>query len=271
MILFGVLFFNGRQYLSWALHPEYKLKHISLDLGRAFDHAVIAGLWAPVACLENGHRAHEYFPGAFNDEKDFLEKYNITHVFATSFFGEINDYKRNFPEAMQRARLLVKYIIWRGEVFLYELKPSPEPPGQKNRFEAEIHTQRQGMPRYDPGSSGKFAVLSKKGKSGFAVLVAPTEKIPQGHYRVIFSIKKENNPIKPPFRIARIDIVSPDTKRLLAAKNLFSENFPDDNKYLEISLPLFLKKPLKLDFRVYTDGIISFWVDWIRIQKTSGV
>jgi 4-amino-4-deoxy-L-arabinose transferase-like glycosyltransferase len=271
LILLGVLFFNGRPYLSWAFHPEYKLKHISLDLGKAIDHAAIAGLWAPVVCLENNHRAHEYFPGAFNDEKDFLEKYKITHIFATTFFGEIDDYRRNFPRALKKAKLLVKYLVWRGEALLYDLNPPPELPEQNDRFEAEVHTQRRGMPRYDPDSSGKFSVFSKKGKSGFVVLVSPPEKIPQGQYRVIFRIKKKNHQTKSSFRMARIDIVSPDTKRLLAIKNLVPENFPDDNEYLEFSLPLNLKRPLRLDFRVYTDGLIPFWVDWIRIQKISGV
>ncbi len=271
LILLGVLFFNGRPYITWALHPEYKLKSISVDLGRAFDHAVIAGLWAPVVCLENKHRAHEYFPGAFNDEKDFLEKYKVTHVFATTFFGEINDYKRNFPVAMQKARLLVKYPIWRGEALLYELKSSSKPSEQKNQFEAEIHTHNRGMPRYDPGSTHQFSVFAKKGKAGFVALVSPAEKISRGQYQIIFRIKKEKDAIKATSRMARIDIVSPETKRLLAVKNIISEDLPDDSEYTELVLPLYLKKPLKLDFRVYTDGLVSFWVDWIRIQKISDV
>ncbi len=271
LILLGVLFFNGRQYLSWALHPEHKLKHISLDLGKAFDQAAIAGLWAPVVCLENRHRAHEYFPGAFNDEKDFLKKYKITHVFATTFFGEINDYRRNFPKAMQKANLLAKYPIWRGDVLLYELMAFPGPPGQKHHFEAEIYTRHQGMPRYDPESSGKFSVFSKKGKSGFVTLVSTPEKIPQGRYRVTFRIKKEKNPARSLMRMARIDVVSPDNKRLLGVKDLHTENFPGDNKYFKFSFPVYLKKPLKLEIRVYTDGLIAFWIDWIKIEELSGV
>ena len=270
VILLGVLLFNGRPYIFWALHSEYKLKSISVDLGRAFDHAVIAGLWAPVVCLENKHRAHEYFPGAFNDRKDFLEKYKITHVFATTFFGEINDYKRNFPESMQRATLLAKYPIWRGEALLYELKSSSGPPEKRVQFEAEIYTRRLGMPRFEPEASGQFSVLTKKGKSGFVALVSPQEIIPQGQYRIIFRIKKSSDTIKFTNRMARIDVVSPETKKLLAIKNLTPENFPFSNEYMEFSLPLQLKKAAKLDFRVYTDGLISFWVDWIRIQKIQG-
>ena len=273
MILLGVLFFNGRQYLPWALHPEHKLKNISDDLGDVFDQAAISGLWAPVVCLENRHKAYESYPGFVNDEKDFLEKFQITHVFASTFFNglEINYYRQNFPEAMLKAQLRARYFIWRGDVLLYELKPSTDPPGQKKLFEAEIYTRRQGMPRYDPESSGGFSVLSDKKKPGFVSVVSTPEKIPTGRYRVIFKMKRMAKPLKTLSRIARIDVVSLDTRRLLEAKNLNKEDFPKIGEYKEFSLPIDLKRPLKLGFRVYSDGLSIFWVDWIRIEKISGV
>ncbi len=273
LILLGVLFFNGRQYLSWALHPEYKLKSISLDFGKAFNQAAISGLWAPIVCLENRHRAHESYPDFVNDEKDFLDKYEITHVFATTFFNglEIKYYRQNFPEAMRNARLLAKYIMWRGEVLLYELKLSLKPPYKKGHYEAEIHTESQGMPRYDPASSGKFSVLSEKKKPGFVAVVPTIEKIPQGRYKVIFNMKQEGKSSKDLPRVARIDIVSPDTRRLLVAKDLTAKDFSADNRYQEFSLFLDLKRSLKLDFRVYSDGLNTFWVDWIRIERLSDV
>jgi len=261
VILLGVLFFNGRQYLAWALHPEHKLKHISLDLGKAFDHAAISGLWAPVICLENKHRAHESFPNFVNDQKDFLEKFKITHVFASTAFNEqeIKYYRQNFPEPMRKAKLLAKYIIWRAEMLLYELKPSKDPPGQKCHFEAEIYTRRQG------------SVLSEKRTPGFVTVVSTPKSIPKGRYRVIFKMKRKAKPLKTQSRIIRIDVVSPDTTRLLEAKNLREEDFPGTDRYQEFSLPIDLKRPLKLDFRVYSDGMSIFWVDWIRIEKISDV
>ncbi|UCE43027.1 MAG: glycosyltransferase family 39 protein [Candidatus Aminicenantes bacterium] len=275
VILLGVLFFNGRQYLSWALQPEYKLQHISFDLGEAFDHAAISGLWAPVICLENKHRAHESFPGFVNDEKDFLEKFQITHVFASTAFNgqEIKYYRQNFPSAMRKAQLLAKYNIWRAEMLLYDLKPSTSLISQKDEFEAEIFTQRQGMPRYDPESSGKFAVLSDKWEPGFVTIVSIQEKIPEGRYKVIFEMKLEANLSKahPLSRIARIDIVAPETKRLLEAKDLTEDDFPDSGGYHEFPLTLDIIRPLKLNFRVYSDGLSPFWVDRIRIEKISDV
>jgi hypothetical protein len=208
-----------------------------------------------------------------NDQKDFLEKFKITHVFASTAFKnqEINYYRQNFPEAMRRARLMAKYHIWRTEMLLYELRPSQSPPVQKYHYEAEIHTQRQGMPRYDPESSGKFSVLSEKGKPGFVTVASTTEKVPEGRYKVFFKMKRQAKPIKSLDRIVRIDVVSPDTRRLLAVKNLNQEDFPGTDIYREFVLSVDLKRSAKLDFRVYSDGLASFWVDSIRTEKISGV
>ena len=270
LILLGVLFFNGKQYLSWVLHPQFKLQSISLDFDQAFDHATISGLWAPVVCMENRHRAHESFRGYINDEKDFLKKNKITHVFASTFFNdqEINYYRRNFAEAMQKARLQVKYVIWRGQVLLYELNPSPEFPDSKHLFEAEIYTQRQGMPRYDPDSSGNFSVLSEKRKSGFVAIVSTEEEIPKGRYKIIFRMKREELTSRTLSRMARIDVVSPDSRRLLVSQDISTDDFPDDDKYHGFSLPINLPRSTKLNFRVYSDGLVAFWVDWIRVEKT---
>jgi hypothetical protein len=57
----------------------------------------------------------------------------------------------------------------------------------------------------------------------------------------------------------------------LEAKNLKKEDFPKIGEYKEFSLLINLKRPLKLGFRVYSDGLSIFWVDWIRIEKISGV
>jgi 4-amino-4-deoxy-L-arabinose transferase-like glycosyltransferase len=273
LILLGVIFFNGRPYLAWALHPQFKLQNVSRDLGKAFDHAAISGLWAPVICLENRHRAHESYPGLVNDQKDFFEKFEITHVFASTAFNnqEINYYRRNFPEAMQRARLLAKYHIWRASQLLYELHPSPEAAMEEGLYEAETFTESQGMPRYDPQSSGKFSVRAEKRKSGFVSIISPGREIFRGRYRVTFRMKLEENPLKNVSRIARLDVVSPDTRRLLMAKDLFADDFLADNTYQEFSLSVDLNRPLNLRFRVYSDGTVSFWIDCIRIERISEV
>ncbi len=273
LILAGIIFFNGRPFLDWALHPRFKLRNVSIDLGKALDHAVISGLWAPVISLENRHRAHESFPGFVNDEKDFIEKFQVTHVFASTAFNnqEIDYYRRNFPEAMRKARLLARYFIWQTEMLLYELKPPAGPQRQANTYEAEVHTRRQGMPRYDPEASGRFSVLSEKGEPGYATVVPLPDKIPEGRYTVTFRMKMHPAPVKSPERVARIDAVAPDTRRLLAAKDLHEKDFPGVGAYRNFVLSIDLKRAERLNFRVYSEGSAIFCVDWIRIEINPGV
>jgi 4-amino-4-deoxy-L-arabinose transferase-like glycosyltransferase len=268
-LLAAVLFFNGTKYLAWALKPQFKLKQTSTDLGMAFDQAVISGLWAPVVCLENKHRAHESYPGYVNDEKDFLEKFQITHVFASTFFGglENNYYWQNFPEAMKGAKLLAKYPIWKGFVLLYDLNPTPEHTTEKNLYEAEIFTQQETMPRYDPDSTGTFAAYAKKDRARFMVMSSSSGRIPSGHHAVTFRMKKGKSDLNPDVRIARIDVISNEARRPLAIKNILDKSIAKDEHYQEFTLPVFLKSPLKLRFRVYTDGGVDLWVDHIRIAK----
>ncbi len=271
LILLGVIFFNGRPYLAWALHPQFKLQKVSRDLGKAFDHAAISGLWAPVICLENRHRAHESYPGFINDQKDFLGRFEITHVFASTAFNkqEINYYRRNFPEAMRKAKLLAKFHIWRASQLLYDLHPRSESWMEEGRYEAEVFTQPLGMPRYDPESSGKFSVRAEKRKSGFAAVVSPEKRIPEGRFRVTFRMKLEGNSSNGLSRIARIDVVSPEKRKLLMAKNLIAEDFIKDNTYQEFSLGIELSRPLNLQFRIYSDGAASLWVDCVWIERIS--
>jgi 4-amino-4-deoxy-L-arabinose transferase-like glycosyltransferase len=270
LVLLGVIFFNGRPYLAWALHPQFKLQNVSRDLGKAFDHAAISGLWAPVICLENKHRAHESYPGFVNDRKDFLDSFKITHVFASTAFNnqEINYYRRNFPEAMREAKLLAKYHIWRASQLLYVLHPRSESPVVEDHYEAEMYTEPQGMPRYDPDSSGKFSVLSEKRK-GFVALVSSKKKLPQGRNRIVFRMKLKGSPSGDMSRIARIDAVSADTRQLFLAKELTVEDFLTDERYQEFSLNIDLSKPLNLQFRVFSDGVVPFWIDCIWIEGIS--
>jgi len=102
-------------------------------------------------------------------------------------------------------------------------------------------------------------------------IISPRKEIFQGRYRVTFRMKLEGNPLSNVSRIARIDVVSPDTRRLLMAKDLFADDFLADNTYQEFSLSVDLNRPLNLRFRVYSDGAASFCIDCIRIKRISEV
>lgn len=271
MLLLAITIIQGQKYLAWALHPQFKLKQISVDLGSAFDQAVVSGLWAPVLCLENRHRAHESYPAFINDNKDYLRQFSITHVIATDFFGglEKNYYWRNFPEDMENARLLVKYPIWRGSAFLYDLHPRIEMSTPDNIMEAELFTQPIGMPRFDPESSGQFAVHYKEGTPGFLSIASTGKKLPKGLYRAVFRLKNKAIPSLSSQRIARIDVVSEEQKRVFAVKNLTSDDFPENSTYQEISLTFTLKRPSVMRLRTYSDGIVPLWVDSLRMEQVN--
>jgi hypothetical protein len=271
LLLVGITIIQGQKYLAWALHPQYKLRQISEDLGKAFDQAAISGLWAPVLCLENKHRAYESYPSFINDSEDFLEQYKITHVIATDFFGglEKNYYWNNFAEEMQKSKLLVKYPIWRGAAFLYDLHPDSETAPQENIMEAEMFTQSPGMPRYDPESSGQFAVSFQKGTPGFLSIASSGRKFTQGSHQATFRLKIEGNKGHEVQRIARIDVISSEQNRVLAVKNLMAADFSQEDTYQEFNLTFTLKRPAILDFRVYSDSVIPLWADNFRIETTS--
>lgn len=260
-----VLIFHGFRYLGWALHPQFQFKEASRDFGKAFPEAAIAGLWAPVICLENKHRAHEYFPGAINDYEDFFQRFKITHVFTTTHAGEDKKFEQNFPEVMAQARLLARYHIWKVEALLYDLDPQP---AQKDigGFEAELFPQRGNMPRYDPEASGTFAVLSRGKKSRFVLTIPSKGRMPEGTYSVTFRMKGHKASRNTRQRIARIDAVSEKRKKALVYKDIY----PDDlsaSTYQNVGMTFRIIFPEDVTFRVFTQGNGDFWVDRIDIRK----
>jgi hypothetical protein len=47
----------------------------------------------------------------------------VTHVVVMDHIDEIGYYRRKFLEAMDRARLLDEWVLWRTRVSLFELPP----------------------------------------------------------------------------------------------------------------------------------------------------
>jgi hypothetical protein len=84
---------------------------------------VLAGIFAPVLTLENRHRSLAIWDRYGNWEGDPLARYGVTHVVVMDYIDEIGYYRRKFPEAMDRARLLDEWVLWRTRVSLFELPP----------------------------------------------------------------------------------------------------------------------------------------------------
>ena len=264
-VLGGVLLIQGTPYLSWAASPHFQFSEISQDYAFAFQDAAFAGLWAPIISLENKHRAHEYFPGLINDDKNFFDKFGITHVFTTISHGEDKTFQRQFPKVMAQSKLMARYHIWTTEVLLYDILPNEESSGD-GLIEAEVYTQPGSTPRFDAEASQNFAVLHKTRKPGFSVVVPLKELLPEGKYEVLFRLKREGQKGRSTERIVRLDAVSENLRRVYSREDVMSENFPE-GEYENFRLVFYLSRPRKIDLRVYTEGRDRIWADWIKIQR----
>lgn len=66
-------------YYKWWHHPSYKVVDASRDIGKIVKHGIIAGLWAPMLCMENHNRTLCIAAGWGNDKHPY-EKYHFTHL-----------------------------------------------------------------------------------------------------------------------------------------------------------------------------------------------
>jgi len=264
LFLVGVFAIQGAKYAAWAVHPFYQFKEISRDLGRAFSRATLAGLWAPVACLENRHRAHEYYPGIINDYPDFFQRFGITHVFTTTAFGEDRIFRRNFPRIMEGATLIARYHIWTVEVLLYDIQPPKIDEGP--RFEAELHTLKGNTPRFDSRASGRFAVLCRARRAQPVVEIPSGRELPKGIYRVFFRLKAPGRRGKEDASLARLEVISASRNRGLAFRLVQAGEIPKED-YREVALTFRLKTSERVSFRVVSRGNGSFWVDKVDLRR----
>jgi hypothetical protein len=91
---------------------------MSTELGEKLDKAYIAGLTAPVAVMENQHKALWLYPNFVNWDDQTFEKFPLTHALVgTDLSKEVNHYFSMWPKRMERARLLKVYPI--KDYFLY--------------------------------------------------------------------------------------------------------------------------------------------------------
>ncbi len=111
---------NIHHYLQWDRDKTFSIRDMSLELGEKLDHAYIGGMTAPVAVLENRHKALWLYPDFVNwDEKTF-EKYPLTHaLLGTDVSREIHHFFNRWPERMERAVLLKIYHIKNYFLHLY--------------------------------------------------------------------------------------------------------------------------------------------------------
>lgn len=126
-VILLALFINGTQYLRWIRTVKYSVIDTSKDLGKRLDHAYIAGLWSPLATIENKHKAL-YVGNRWFNYKDTFKKYPVTHLFLWDGNNkeELRFLNSAYPEIMKRAKLIKIYKIKGLPVRLYEIKNMKE-------------------------------------------------------------------------------------------------------------------------------------------------
>jgi len=116
------LIIHGAHYFRWVRSPAYTVRNASRDLGRLPGEALIAGLWAPLATIENQHRSLNLGKNWFNYDNTFV-KYPVTHLFLWDGNNkeELRFLIEKYPEIMERAILIKTYTINKFPVRLYKI------------------------------------------------------------------------------------------------------------------------------------------------------
>jgi 4-amino-4-deoxy-L-arabinose transferase-like glycosyltransferase len=117
------LIIQGAQYYRWVRSPAYTVRNTSRELGRLSGEALlIAGLWAPLATIENRHRSLYLGKNWFNHYKTFV-RYPVTHLFLWDGNNqeELRFLMERYPTIMERAILLKTYNINKFPVRFYKI------------------------------------------------------------------------------------------------------------------------------------------------------
>ena len=257
---------NILPYIDWAANVRYDRKNISKDLGKIFTFINIGGLVSPVLSLENKHKAHPYATDYINRGLDFIDRYNITHVLLTTHAEEITNYKRDFPEYMKKAKLIARYPLWQTYVNFYDLIPPDTTPQKgKDVYEGETFIGKKGIPRFDSKASGKLAFIAEKSQDGF-LITRSTRNYSKGDYQVHFRLKTEG--ILPEnIRVARIDIIQKEQRKVLARKDIYMSDITSSAIYQNFTLPISLRKNRLLTLRVYSAGRTQLSIDKAIIEQ----
>lgn len=129
-------------YLQWNRDKVFTIRDISLELKEKLDNAYIAGMTAPVAVLENKHKALWLYPDFVNWDDKTFEKYPLTHALLGSDVSrEIFHYFNTWPDRMNHAALLKVYHIKNYFLHLYSFVDPyirDAKKGEDNRFQLTV-------------------------------------------------------------------------------------------------------------------------------------
>ena len=121
------MYHNVPGYMKWAANPKYTVIETSRELGKILDQAYIAGLWSPLATIENRHKALYVGNNWFN-YRDTFKKYPVTHLFLWDGNNreELRFLKKAYPGIMERASILKIFDIKGLPIRLFKINKANE-------------------------------------------------------------------------------------------------------------------------------------------------
>jgi len=111
MIMISVVI-DMKYYRQWYTNRTYYAWDLTQEVGQKLENAYIAGMTAPVAVMENRHKALWLYPNFVNWDEHTFDKYPLTHaLLGTDISLEIIHFFNQWPDRMSHARLLRIYPL----------------------------------------------------------------------------------------------------------------------------------------------------------------
>ena len=260
---------NVRPYLRWASTARTDIRDISRDLGKDSPRMSLAGLMSLILSLENKIEAHPYWPDYINPYPDFMQRFRISHIFVTLHAGELEkiEYQRDFPQVMRKARLMARFPLAETFAELYAVAPSAQQgsEGGPEEYEGETFFGRNGIPRFDPEASQRWAYVAEKAQEGF-LLELPGVTQSRGSFEAVIRLKMEDPP-SDNGRALRIDFADPRSRRVMGTRNLNVQDLRPAGQYLEFAFTFTVPRNGEYAIRLHSTGKTTLWIDKVSVRR----
>jgi len=124
-IILAALFWQGQYFVSGLTSSGHYLQRYNKYLTEFIDeNAVVSGPYAPALTIDNDIRGVIYSFGLTNIEKDFFERFPVTHIVAD--VSNMKKAREDFP-VLKSATLLARMPIRNATIDLYRVANSDSP------------------------------------------------------------------------------------------------------------------------------------------------
>lgn len=142
-------------------------------------------------------------------------------------------------------------------------------PDQHDVFEAEALPSQGGSVVTDPEASNRSARSAPADFAGFLTF-GPYQQYPAGYAVVDFRLRYAEAPDDAALPVVSVDVVTDAGQTMLAQKALTVAELGEPGGYRSIHLPLVLKQPRILEFRIAALGQVAIQADVINVSSLPG-